>query len=255
MKERFEKFNETDRLKPALSPHTPYSVSMPLGRRIADLARELDSLIAIHLAETPEERQMLADGAGALVDLFRKEGFLPKDWQSPGVSPVDWADQAGLLGPKTLAVHVNDVTDQEIGILAARGASIAFCPKCHEYFGRPPHPLPRLLETSVNVCIGTDSLASNDSLDLLAELREARRQFPEIPPSILFKAIGANPAKFLGEEDSLGVLREGAHCDLTVLSPAPRMSDHPEKMLGALLEKDAAEATATIVGGEALGKC
>jgi cytosine/adenosine deaminase-related metal-dependent hydrolase len=250
LKERLESFHETDRLKAGLSPHTPYTVSMPLGRKIAELARERGALAAIHLAETPEERQMMESGGGPLADVFRKAGFLPENWKAPRAPSVSWADRAGLLGPRTLAVHVNDVSNEEIAILASSGSSVAFCPKCHEYFGRQPHPLPRLIEAGVNVCIGTDSLASNDALDLLAELREARRQFPEISPLALFQTIGANPARFLGEEGRLGVLNVGAHCDLTVLSPAPKINDAAESMLAALLEHDAANAVATIVGGK-----
>ncbi len=251
---RFERFGESSRLKAGLSPHTPYTVSMPLGRRVAEMALERDVLTAIHLAETPEERRMVVDGDGPLVDAFRRIGFLSGSWQAPCMSPVAWADQVGLLGPKTLAVHVNDVTDEEIDLLAAKDCSAVFCPKCHDYFGRPRHPLPKLIEAGVNVCIGTDSLASNSSLDLLAELREARKQFPKISPLTLFKMIGANPAKFLREESRLGVLQEGAHCDLTILSPAPKPTGDPERMLGALLEDGATKAIATIVGGEALAK-
>jgi len=249
---RLTRLAQGERFRAGLSPHAPYTVSIPLARKIGRLAEARRLPLAIHLAETEDERQMLATGGGPLADLFRSTGFLPNGWEAPGLSPVSWAERAGLLGPRTLVIHGNYIDDDEIGLLSKRGVSLAFCPRSHAFFGRGPHPLPKLLAAGVNVCIGTDSLASNDRLDLLAELTSAKGMFPQIPAQRLFEMIGANVARFLGLGRLLGALAEGFECDLTVVRPAPPLGRGAESALGALLEEGAARVKATVVGGDVL---
>ncbi|MCX7016362.1 MAG: amidohydrolase family protein [Candidatus Sumerlaeota bacterium] len=245
---RLTRLDETNRFRAGLSPHAPYSVSLPLARRIAGLAQDRRLPLAVHLAETEEEIEFLASGGGALASLFRRMGVMPEQWAPPGISPVEWGDRAGLLSPRTFLIHGNYLSDADIRRLAQRGASVVYCPRSHAFFGHAPHPLPKLLAAGVNVCIGTDSLASNDRLDLLAELREARGGFSAVSAAQWFAMIGRNAARALQLDGKLGALRAGCECDLTVLAPAPDVEGEPA--LERLLAPDAARAIATIVGGD-----
>ncbi|OPZ07374.1 MAG: Aminodeoxyfutalosine deaminase [candidate division BRC1 bacterium ADurb.BinA364] len=202
---------------------------------------------------------MLARGEGPLVEAFRRFGVLPAKWRAPGLTPVEWADRAALLGPATLAVHCNYLADSDIAILAKRKTSVVYCPKSHAFFGHPRHPLPRLMDAGVNVCLGTDSLASNDGLDLLEEMAQARDACLSVVPSALFAAASGAAGRFVGAPAPLGRIEPGFAADMTALWPRERWQAPPansaigmekaESALSRLLEKNAIERRLGIAGG------
>lgn len=167
-----------------IAPHAPYSVSAPLARGLARLAEERDLPLSIHLAELREEAAFLADGSGPLGRFLRRFGLLDRDWKPPGVTPVQWARDAGLLSPRTLAVHVNFVTDDDVRILAGSGATAVLCPRSRSHFGHDAtpagHHAHRLLDAGVPVVLGTDSLASCPTLSMIDEMRFLRRSCDEL---------------------------------------------------------------------------
>ena len=161
-----------------IAPHAPYSVSAPLARGLARLAEERDLPLSIHLAELGEEIAFLSDGSGSLGRFLRRFGLLDDDWTPPGVTPVQWARDMGLLSKRTLAVHVNFATDDDVRILAQSGATVVFCPRSRSHFGHDAasggHPVRRLLDAGVPVVLGTDSRASCPTLSIIDEMRFVR---------------------------------------------------------------------------------
>ncbi|MCC7393207.1 amidohydrolase family protein [Candidatus Sumerlaeota bacterium] len=162
-----------------LSPHAPYTTSRALLQSVAGIAIGRRFPVCIHAAETAEENEMLEKGTGPLRDFLNP--FLPKDWKAPGKRTMEYLDDCRCLNERTLLVHCNDVTDDEIALIAKRGASVVVCPGTHVYFGRGEFPLARLMSAGVNVLLGTDSLASNEDLDMAREIRLARELAPSVP--------------------------------------------------------------------------
>lgn len=214
-----------------LSPHTPYTVSPELAHKVALLAAKRSLPLAIHLAETPEERLMVEQGRGPLVEMFESRGLLPPNWKPPGVSPVEWAWQTGLLGERTFAIHCNYISEREIERLASTGTTVVYCPGSHRFFSHEPHPLPELLRHGVNVCLGTDSLASNESLDMLREMRIVRELYPQTEPEMIFDMSGKNAAAALGVR--VGDIEAGGEARFAVV---PAMDLPPADRLGAILD-------------------
>ncbi|CAN5207323.1 hypothetical protein BH09SUM1_BH09SUM1_07640 [soil metagenome] len=155
-----------------LSPHSPYTCSAELLRASAAFARERNQWLCIHAAETAEEFEMFTKGTGALHDFLAP--FLPDNWRAPGKTPIAFLDEVGCLGLKTLLVHCNEITDADIALIKNSEASVVLCPGTHVYFQRGDFPLVRLLDAGVPVYLGTDSLASNESLDMAREIDLAK---------------------------------------------------------------------------------
>jgi cytosine/adenosine deaminase-related metal-dependent hydrolase len=97
--------------------------------------------------------------------------------------------------------------------VAGTGASVVHCPKCHTYFGHAPFPLRALQQKGVNICLGTDSLASNNQLDLRSEMREAQ-QLHGLDDREVLEMVTLNAARALGQEGRLGRISPGSVADL-----------------------------------------
>lgn len=161
---------------------------------------------SLHLAESTEEEECLLYGTGALHDLLSAR-ILPTGWKAPGKRPVPWARSLGLLSPRTLAVHAVHCDRADVDILAASGASVCLCPRSNDYIAVGRAPARRMAEAGLLLCIGTDSLSSNHSLDMRAELRAAREIHGFSFPAVLRMA-ARNAAHALGLND-MGTLEPG----------------------------------------------
>ncbi len=184
-----------------LSPHAPHTVSRTLLRALG--ARRAGRAVQVHWAETPEECAWLADGSGP---------FAPLLGPSPRTSGLELLAAAGLLDGASL-VHGNHPAPGEEELVARAGASVVHCPGTHRFFARPPFPWERYRAAGVPVALGTDSLASNRSLDPLRELALAREAFPWLPLAELYAAATQTAARALGLGGRVGQLAVGAAAD------------------------------------------
>ncbi|MFQ5717431.1 MAG: amidohydrolase family protein, partial [Nitrospinales bacterium] len=164
-------------LKLGLAPHAPYSTSPALYRGLRDLADKYGCPFSSHVAEIPEEIKFLQDGGGALYDLLQNRRVYDDAWRPPGKSPLQYLDDLGVLD-SLAAVHLNHI-ENDIPLMADKLAAGIFCPGSSRWFGRKRWmPVRGLLDGGVPVGIGTDSLASNDSLNFFEELRTAEEMLP-----------------------------------------------------------------------------
>lgn len=202
-----------------LSPHAPYTVHPELFAGLAMLAAEAQAPLAFHLAESPEELQLLASGGGPFRELLESLGAWQPEAIPRGTKPLDYLRQLAQANVRSLVIHGNYLDDAEIALIAqARETmSVVYCPRTHAYFGHARHPLARLLAAGANVAVGTDSRASNPDLSVLEELRFVAREFPQLPRLTVLELGTLRGAEALGLADSIGSLAPGKLANLAVV--------------------------------------
>ena len=194
--------------RPSLAGHALYSTGAQALQEAKRVCNSLGLPFSIHLAEHSDEMLILADGSGPFADLLRKRGLMER-FEPPGCTPVAHADALGLLDEKTLCVHCVHLEDEDIEVLAKRGAFVCLCPRSNREIGVGRAPWEKMDRAGVPLCLGTDSLASNRDLNLWNEVIEVARESRE-PISLerLLAFATANPAAVLGA-DGLGALTPG----------------------------------------------
>jgi aminodeoxyfutalosine deaminase len=163
-----------------LSPHAPYSVHPELFQRAVELARQSSRPLAMHLAETEAELELLAEGTGEFRELLEEFGLWRAGLFGGGKRPMQYLETLASL-PAPLVVHGNYLDDAELQFLAARPhMTVVYCPRTHAAFGHREHPWRRLRELGGSVAIGTDSRASNPDLSVFAELQFLAERHPDV---------------------------------------------------------------------------
>jgi cytosine/adenosine deaminase-related metal-dependent hydrolase len=233
-------------LRIGISPHAPYSVSPELYRALAQLAREKELPLATHLAETKEELEFLDTGAGPIEPFLQRLQALPERWTPPGLDPVSYLEQSGVLETPVLLIHCNYLDADSMKKILSSRSSVVYCPRSQSFFGHENHPVRTLLDLGVNVALGTDSLASNDSLSILDEMRFLFHSRQDLKAEEIFRMASVNGAAALGFGSTLGRLRRGFWADLTVLRLADDLG--AKNYLSQILE-GAGEWQGTVVRG------
>jgi len=196
-----------------LAPHAPYTASHELYAEAAALAAEWGLPLTTHLAESAEEMQMFSEGDGALFDFMNEIGRSMDDCD--GMTPVGMMLKREVLNGRWIVAHLNELRPADLSLLGnAPRFHIAHCPRSHGYFGHAPFLLRELRALGFNLCLGTDSLASNADLSLFAEMREVRRTLPSLPAVEILRMATANGAAALGQGEMLGRLRVGYLADM-----------------------------------------
>ena len=204
-----------------LSPHAPYSTHPDLIVACAEAAKRDHWLITTHVAESKAEFDMYMYKRGPMFEWLEHQ----RDMGDCGLgSPIGYLARQGLLSPHLLAVHANYVWEDDIRLLASRGVSVAHCPRSHTYFRHQCFPLGPMMEMGINICLGTDSLASvvtnresKPTLSMQAELKELHQAHPSITPRQRIRFATQNPARALGLKGIVGELWTGSLADLAVI--------------------------------------
>jgi len=219
------------RVRLGISPHAPYSVSGALYGLIAQHASRHDLPVAVHLAESEDESRLLEDGGGSFARAWRERGIpLPSDARC---TPVTWLDRHGVLGLRTLCIHVVRATEADLDTLRQRGAAIAHCPRSNRRHRHGAAPLGGMLSRGLRVGLGTDSAASVSPPDLLAEARAAR-EAAGLGAETGLRLVTVEAARALGLEAECGSLLPGRWGDLVALDlpGAVDASRLPDTVLG-----------------------
>ena len=219
-------------LRPGISPHAPYSVRLELLAALADLSAAGRFPLAMHVAESREEMELLQTGGGPLYELLTDLGAWDGSAIPGGARPMDYLKRLAEAH-RALVIHGNYLSAEEAAFLGARAdrMSVVFCPRTHAYFGCERYPLAAMLSAGVNVALGTDSRASNPDLNLLEELRFVAAHFPEVAsPAVLSMGTSAG-ARALGLADELGGLAVGKLANLAVAGLPDREEQDPFALL------------------------
>lgn len=219
---RSESASHRDTLRVSVAPHAPYSSSAPL---IRGLARGLSdgrarAVSSIHVAESADEGQLLADGTGALRELLSDLGAWDDTWQPPRTGTVPYLADLGALHDGMLAVHGTHVTDADLGILRESAATLVTCPRSNRWVGVGDPPIERFVAAGVRLALGTDSLASVADLNLFAELSHLASLARPASAAALLRAATLGGADALGLP-TLGRLAAGASWRAVVRMPPP----------------------------------
>jgi cytosine/adenosine deaminase-related metal-dependent hydrolase len=219
-----------------LSPHAPYSTKPELLRLTAKLAHEKKLRITTHVAESVDEFEMFVHARGKMFDWLRRNHRDMGDC-SLG-SPVQHLARNGLLNANFLAVHANCLAPGDSQLLARKKSSVVHCPRSHSFFGHPKFPFQKLTTAGVNICLGTDSLASIEAkrkqpleLNLFSEMRSFARHNPGIPPARILQMATVNGAYALGLAGRVGRISKGAFADLITLPCHEKLADIYEAIL------------------------
>lgn len=200
----------------SVAPHAPFTASPQLYSEASELAARFDLPSTTHLAESREEMKMFQDASGALFEFMESIGR-PMD-DCGGITPLGWALQPGLLTDRAIVAHLNELTAADlIALETAPKFHVVHCPRSHRYFGHSPFRFEEIKARGFNVCLGTDSLASNSDLSLFGEMREFAAQRAEIWPWELLEMVTTNPAAALRQQNNLGRLRAGYAADFIAL--------------------------------------
>jgi 5-methylthioadenosine/S-adenosylhomocysteine deaminase len=232
------------RIRLGISPHAPYSVSGALFRLVAEYASQHALPLAVHVAESGDESRLLADGSGGFARAWTERGIpLPA---GAGCTPVAWLERHGVLGGRTLCIHVVRATEADLDALSGSGTAVAHCPRSNRRHGHGVAPLRGLLARRVRVGVGTDSVASVSPLDLLAEVRAAR-EVAGLGAEQALRLVTADAARALGLDRDCGSLAPGKWADLVAMDlPGPvDASQLPDTLVTRPLEA----VRLTILGG------
>lgn len=193
-----------------LTGHAIYSCSEPLLRKVAAYALETKTPLSLHLLENPEERALIEEGKGFFARYLRQLGYSLDTWRPPGMSSVFYAERRLGVENRRLYVHLVYIREDELQHLATQpNTFIALCPKSNLFVeGRLP-PIDRMAAIHPNITVGTDSLASNDRLSILDELKTIQCAFPHLSSAVLIQWATLNGARYLGLEKILGSLTPG----------------------------------------------
>jgi aminodeoxyfutalosine deaminase len=206
-------------LQPGLSPHAPYTLNGGLLTSIAAAAGQNKLPLSLHLAESRDESDLLFDSSGPLADemypLVGWQDFLPSPRKT---TPTCFFDEGGLLGPSTLAVHCVQVTPSEAALLKKQSVTICLCPRSNARLDVGTAPVHLFRKLGIPLCLGTDSLASNDSLSLWDEMRFALDAYKgELGPEELLQMATVGGAAGIGLTGKTGSIVVGNRADFQVL--------------------------------------
>ena len=245
------------RLSIGISPHAPYTVSAELYRRAAELAGKRNMDLALHVAESRDEDLLLRNGTGAFADALRRRGI---DWLAPGCSTISYLDQLGVLERAPLLLHCVTADERDLELMSARGARLAHCPKSNAKFGHGIAPLAQARRLGIRVGLGTDSVASNNTCDMIEEARTAAllhraasRDAGLLEAADLLRLMTIDGARSLDIDGRTGSLEQGKQADLIALDlSGPNSSPHYDPESAIAFSCSGRDCVMTMVAGRML---
>lgn len=192
-----------------VSPHAPYSTSLETLNACLELVNATDRPLAMHVAESPHERELLQTGTGPFAEALKSMGVWREDLFPWPADPFVWLIEKLAQAPRSLLIHANDLNDAEIAKLAEYPQmTVVYCPRTHHFFQYEPHPVATMLSHGVRVALGTDSKASNPDLNLWSEAQFLWQHRVDLAPQAVLRMATWSGSQALGRND-VGCIRKG----------------------------------------------
>lgn len=192
-----------------VAAHAPYTVSARLFSALKSWANVHRKMLSIHLCECPEEQELLIRGNGFLKDLLIEHSAWDNKFRPPGENAVSYLDKLGVLDANTVCVQLVHLSEKDMATLATRRVKCCLCPRSNLFLRVGFPNVEKMLACGLCLALGTDSLASNDSLSILDEMAAIMKQMPNLPPERMLEMATLNGARTLGQGHRLGNLASG----------------------------------------------
>ncbi|MBW1759406.1 MAG: amidohydrolase family protein [Deltaproteobacteria bacterium] len=201
--------DKNEKIIASLAGHAPHTTSPQLLVELKGAARKHNLPFSIHLAELEAEVRFLKTAKGPWADFLTERGIDFSGWGLPAPSPVKYLERHGILDENTLAVHLIHVDKKDIEILLRHQVQVCLSPRSNQNLHHRLPDMDGMLKAGLKPCLGTDSLASADSLSIFDEMAFTSRAFPLVPPEEILAMATINGAKALGFGDRFGSLAPG----------------------------------------------
>jgi 5-methylthioadenosine/S-adenosylhomocysteine deaminase len=246
--------DETETCRIGVSPHAPYTVSAKLYRAVNEFAQRERLRVTTHIGESEDEGMFVRWGAGVFAERWSARGIA---LDPPGCSPVSYLDRLGLLRPETLLVHAIDLEDDDMPILRERRPALVHCPKSNAKLAHGIARLSELRETGIPIGLGTDSVASNNAIDMFEEMRTAifqqrarTRKFDALDAQRAFRMATLGGAECLGLDTHLGSLEAGKRADFVIVDLSdPALQPVYDPIEAMVYSASRCNVRATFIGG------
>jgi len=207
--EQYHQFKEAFPHHTSLSPHAPYSVSDTLWNLLQPYF--VQQVLTIHNQESKAENELFLHGTGDFIRLYETMQISNLVFKAPGTNSLPAFFQQIQKAKQLILVHNTFTNQNDIDLVLKSEVPVSFClcPNANVYIENSLPPVDLLLQNKLNICIGTDSLASNHQLSILEEIKTLQLHFPHIPMAVLLQAATLNGAKALGMDDVLGSFEKG----------------------------------------------
>ena len=246
---------ETSLVRVGVSPHAPFTVSDALFRAVTDFATTHQLPMAIHIAESDAESALVERGEGVFAEALRKRGVAVAPRAR---SPIELLYHNGVLARRPLLIHSVRVDGADIDRTARAKCPVAHCPVSNARLGHGTAPLLAMLEAGIDVGLGSDSMASNDHMDMLAEARAAvvaqralagREDALDAGVALHLATLGG--ARTLGLDAEIGSLETGKAADLAAFPlPVDRGPVHDAAGVAVFALPGTAATLVTVAGRE-----
>ena len=236
--EEKEAARDCDRLTFMLGPHAPYTCDDSYMRIVSEEAKKNHMRIHVHLSESESEIQQIQE--------------------KYGVSPIEMADQNGLFDVPAIAAHCVQITEKDMEILKKKNVSVVTNPASNMKLGNGFAPVPAMLKKGINICLGTDGAASNNSLNMFHELslltlvHKGVHKTPQcISAEEGFRIVTINGARALGLEKEIGSLETGKKADIAILDlNSPSLTPRNNLLAGLSYTANGSEVETVIIDGK-----
>ncbi|MBV5267174.1 MAG: amidohydrolase family protein [Burkholderiaceae bacterium] len=209
--------SEPGDMRISMAGHAPHTTSPEVLMEIKNRTRRQSESFSIHLAESDEEMAFLTTAEGPWKDFLLSRGIDTKSWGLPVQSPVIHLQSIDILDNRTILVHLLHADQTDMNIIHESGAHVCLCPRSNTVLHRRLPDLDRMLKTGVNLCLGTDSLASVSSLSILDEMAFVSKSFPMAAPERIFQMATLGGASALGLDNRMGTLVPGKQARLSYI--------------------------------------
>ncbi len=229
---------DCDRLTFMLGPHAPYTCDDGFMRIVSEEAKKNNMRIHVHLSESESE-----------IEQIREKYHC---------TPIEMAEKNGLFDVPAVAAHCVQITEEDMDILKRRNVSVVTNPASNMKLGNGFAPVPGMLEKGINVCIGTDGAASNNSLNLfhemslLALIHKGVKRTPQcISAGETIRIATINGARALGLDGEIGSLEEGKKADIAILNlNTPSLTPRNNLIAGLSYSANGSEVETVIIDGK-----